>query len=149
MTKQEMSKAVLQAKKAAGLSWQKLSEMTGLAPVYLASCCYGEHSMAKESAVALGKALSLPDPVVSALQEFPTKGASFGDKVVPTDPLIYRFYEIMAVYGLAIKDVVHEKFGDGIMSAVDFTLDVERQEDPKGDRVVVTMSGKFLPYKRW
>lgn len=69
--------------------------------------------------------------------------------IVPTDPLIYRFYEIMQVYGMPIKAVIHEKFGDGIMSAIDFTLDIEKEEDPKGDRVKVTMSGKFLPYKKW
>lgn len=68
---------------------------------------------------------------------------------MPTDPLIYRFYEIMQVYGMAMKEVIHEKFGDGIMSAIDFTLDIDKEEDPKGDRVKVVMSGKFLPYKKW
>jgi cyanate lyase len=71
------------------------------------------------------------------------------DPVIPTDPLIYRFYEIMQVYGMPMKAVIHEKFGDGIMSAIDFTLDIEKEEDPKGDRVKVIMSGKFLPYKKW
>jgi cyanate lyase len=69
--------------------------------------------------------------------------------VVPTDPLIYRFYEIMQVYGMPLKTIIHEKFGDGIMSAIDFTLDVEKEESPKGDRVVVTMNGKFLPFTKW
>ena len=80
------------------------------------------------------------------MTEFPIKGLG---PVVPTDPLIYRFYEIIQVYGMAIKSVIHEKFGDGIMSAIDFTLDVEKEEDSKGDRVKIIMSGKFLPYKKW
>ncbi|MEO1622463.1 MAG: cyanase, partial [Cyanobacteria bacterium J06632_3] len=82
-----------------------------------------------------------------ALTECPVKGGL--DPLVPTDPLIYRFYEIMQVYGMPVKAVVHEKFGDGIMSAIDFSIDVEREEDPKGDRVKVIMCGKFLPYKKW
>ena len=85
--------------------------------------------------------------VAAALQQIPTKG-SVGE-TVPVDPLIYRFHEITQVYGTTLKAIIHEMFGDGIMSAIDFTLDVQKQEDPKGDRVVVTMNGKFLPYKKW
>ena len=91
--------------------------------------------------------LSLDHAITEALQAFPTKGGL--DPVIPTDPLIYRFYEIMQVYGMPLKDVIQEKFGDGIMSAIDFTLDVDKVEDPAGDRVKVTMCGKFLPYKKW
>jgi len=83
---------------------------------------------------------------VPELTESSVKGLG---PVVPTDPLIYRFYEIMQVYGMPMKAVIHEKFGDGIMSAIDFTLDIEKEEDPKGDRVKITMNGKFLPYKKW
>ena len=85
--------------------------------------------------------------MAAALQEMPTKG-SVG-QTVPVDPLIYRFYEITQVYGTTIKAVIHEMFGDGILSAIDFTLDIQKEADPKGDRVVVTMNGKFLPYKKW
>nr|WP_267901077.1 cyanase [Dulcicalothrix desertica] len=91
-------------------------------------------------------ALELAPLYASELTKYPVKGS---DSIVPTDPFIYRFYEIMQVYGLPLKDVVQEKFGDGIMSAIDFTLNVEKEEDPKGDRVRITMSGKFLPYKKW
>ena len=88
------------------------------------------------------------DPAItSALQEYPTKGSL--DPVIPTGPLIYRFYEIMQVYGMPLEDVIQERFGDGTMSAIDFTLDVDKVEDPKGDRVKITMCGKFLPYKKW
>jgi len=149
MTKAEMSQAILEAKKKAGVTWEDLATKLGMGPVYIASCCYGENSMDEEGATALGKALSLSPEVVSELQTYPMKGWTHGDKVVPTDPLIYRFYEIMCVYGASIKDVTQEMFGDGIMSAIDFKLDVSREEDPKGDRVVITMNGKFLPYKKW
>lgn len=149
MTKAEMRTAILEKKKELGISWAQLSERLGLSAVYLASCCYGENSMSKDGAVALGAALSLSSETISELQTFPMKGETLGDKVIPTDPLIYRFYEIMAVYGASVKDVVQEMFGDGIMSAIDFKLDVSREEDPKGDRVVITMNGKFLPYKKW
>ncbi len=92
------------------------------------------------------QALGLDAEVATELTRFPVKGSDF---VVPIDPLIYRFYEIMQVYGMPMKEVIHEKFGDGIMSAIDFTLDIEKEEDPKGDRVKIVMSGKFLPYKKW
>lgn len=149
MTKAELAKTLLESKQKKGLTWAELSRSVGMSEVWLASLFYGESSATPEIAAKLGELLDLSGPVKNAIQRCPLKGSGVGRNVVPTDPLIYRFYEIMAVYGLAIKDVVHEKFGDGIMSAVDFTLDVERQEDPNGDRVVVTMSGKFLPYKRW
>jgi len=148
MTKQEMSAAILEAKQRSGASWATLAERVGAHEVWVASCCYGENSMPEPFASKLCTALSLPSEVKAALSEYPVKGQSLG-QTVPTDPLIYRFYEIMQVYGLTLKDVIQEKFGDGIMSAIDFTLDIQKQPDPKGDRVVVTMSGKFLPYKTW
>jgi cyanate lyase len=91
-------------------------------------------------------ALDLGAEMSTALQRFPTKT---WERTIPTDPLIYRWYEMLNVYGDTIKEMINEKFGDGIMSAIDFTMNVDRQEDPKGDRVLVTISGKFLPYKAW
>ncbi|HFQ80526.1 MAG TPA: cyanase, partial [Desulfobacterales bacterium] len=90
--------------------------------------------------------LALNEDIIKELTEYPTKGLG---PVVPTDPLIYRFYEVMQVYGMPMKAVIHEKFGDGIMSAIDFTLSVDKEDDPNGDRVKITMNGKFLPYKKW
>jgi len=148
MKKAEMKDVILAAKKAKGLSWTDLSTAVGMSEMWIASCCYGENSMTEETATKLTAALDLGEDVKAALLDFPTKGESLG-KTIPTDPLIYRFYEIMAVYGASIKDVIHEKFGDGIMSAIDFKIDVGREENPKGDRVVVTMNGKFLPYVKW
>lgn len=149
MDKQAMYDAIMAAKASRGLSWVEIGESLGMGPVYVASCCFGENSMDEAGAKALGELLSLGADVVVALQQYPMKGWTMGDKVVPTDPLIYRFYEIMAVYGTSIKSVTQEMFGDGIMSAIDFKLDIERVSDPKGDRVVIRMDGKFLPYKKW
>ncbi len=148
MTKQEMTEAILAAKSAKKISWEELSSAVGMAEVWIASCCFGENSMTDETATKLCTSLDLGSEVKDALLEFPMKGQSLG-QTIPTDPLVYRFYEIMQVYGTSVKSVVHEKFGDGIMSAIDFKIDVSKEENPKGDRVVITMNGKFLPYVKW
>jgi cyanate lyase len=149
MKKSDMTELIVSAKKKKKLSWAALAEHVGMSEVYVASCCYGENSMLVETAQKLCATLDLDERVRDALLEFPTKGNSLDGKVVPTDPLLYRFYEILCVYGTSLKEVIQEKCGDGIMSAIDFTLDVRKEEDPKGDRVVVVMNGKFLPYKRF
>lgn len=146
MKKIDMTEAIMSAKASQGLGWEQIAEKVGLNPVFVTAASLGQCSMPREYGEKLVAALGLPSEVVEALADYPYKGM---DQTVPTDPLVYRFYEIMQVYGLSMKEVIHEKFGDGIMSAIDFTLDVDRQEDPKGDRVVVTMNGKFLPYKIW
>ena len=144
-----MTELVLAAKKNKKLTWAALAEHAGVSELYIASCGHGENSMTPEAAEKLCAALDLDESVKDALVEFPTKGNSLDGKIVPTDPLLYRFYEIICVYGSSIKDVIQEKCGDGIMSAIDFTLDIKKEENPKGDRVVVVMNGKFLPYKRF
>jgi cyanate lyase len=149
MNKAEMTETILTAKKLKGLTWAALAEQVGMSEVFVVSCCFGENSMLEESADKLCAALDLGAAVRDALLEYPTQGNSLGGKIVPTDPLMYRFYEILCVYGTSLKEVIQEKCGDGIMSAIDFTLEVEKQPDPKGDRVVVVMNGKFLPYKRF
>ncbi len=149
MDKPTMTMTLLAAKEEKGLTWEALAKAAGLSEMGVASCCYGENSMAPDSAARLCAALDADDDVRDALTKFPTKGNSLGAKVVPTDPLLYRFYEILCVYGSSLKDVIQEKCGDGIMSAIDFTIDVRKEPDPKGDRIVVTMNGKFLPYRRF
>ena len=139
--------SLMAAKKAKGLSFADLESAMGLDEVWIASLFYGQATASKEEAEKLAVLLSLDTATTAALQEFPVKGSL--DPVIPTDPLIYRFYEIMQVYGMPLKDVIQEHFGDGIMSAIDFTLDVDKVEDSKGDRVKITMCGKFLPYKKW
>jgi len=146
MNKLEMTEAILAAKTASGKGWEAIAEQVGLAPVFVTSACLGMNSLKPEYADKLCKALSLPDEVSAALQAFPHKS---WDKLVPTDPVIYRLYEIVGVYGETIKEIIHEKFGDGIMSAIDFSMHIDKEENPAGDRVVVTMNGKFLPYKSW
>jgi cyanate lyase len=149
MKKPEMTEIILNTKNSKRLTWAQIAEKVDLSPVFVASCAYGENSMTADSAEKLCGVLDLDTRVREALTTFPTKGNSLEGKVVPTDPLLYRFYEILCVYGTSIKDVIQEKCGDGIMSAIDFTLDVQKEENPKGDRIVVTMNGKFLPYKRF
>jgi cyanate lyase len=148
MTKKEMSDAVLSAKKAKGLTWAKLSEQLGIGEVWLASCGHGENCLPPDQAEKLAVALGLGPDIKAALSEPPLKGWTM-EKPVPTDPLIYRFYEIVAVYGTTIKDVIEEKLGYGIMSAIDFKMEIEKEENPKGARVVVKLNGKFLPYTSW
>lgn len=149
MDKTEMTQTILKAKKSKGLTWETIASRMGMSELWVASCCHGENSMTAETADKLCAALDLGADVRDALLEFPTKGNSLEGKLVPTDPLMYRFYEILCVYGKALKESIQEKCGDGIMSAIDFTLDVKKLEHPKGDRIVVTMDGKFLPYRRF
>ncbi|MEM0896490.1 MAG: cyanase [Verrucomicrobiota bacterium] len=147
MKKIEMTEAIMAAKAAKGLSWATISEAVGLSDVFLASVALGQNSLSPEDAATFASFLELGDEVKTCLTICPMK--AMDTDIVSKDPLIYRFYEIAYVYGGAIKEVIHEKFGDGIMSAIDFTCEIEKEEDPKGDRVVVTMNGKFLPYKKW
>ena len=146
-SQETVTATLMAAKKAKGMSFADLEAALGHDEVWIASLFYGQATASEQEAGKLADLLSLDPAITSALQEYPTKGSL--DPVVPTDPLIYRFYEIMQVYGMPLKDVIQEHFGSGIMSAIDFTLDVDKVEDPKGDRVKITMCGKFLPYKKW
>lgn len=146
MKKEDVVEAIVLAKKAKGFSWEDIAGELGLGTVWVTSACLGMNSMPEEVAEKLYKLLELPAEAKSAMMEYPTKT---WQESVPQDPLIYRLYEIVGVYGDTLKEVIQEKFGDGIMSAIDFSMDVEKEENPKGDRVVVTMNGKFLPYKTW
>lgn len=146
MTKDDMTMEILAAKKSAGLGWEDIAGKAGLSPVFVTSACLGMNSMPKENADKLCEGLGLSSEVSEALQEYPTK---VWDQIIPTDPVLYRFYEMCGVYGPTIKEIIHEKFGDGIMSAIDFSMHIDKEENPAGDRVVITMNGKFLPYKTW
>jgi cyanate lyase len=137
---------LLGAKKAKGITFADLEQALGRDEVWIAAVMYRQASASADEASKLLHALELSEDLLPELTASPVKGLG---PIVPSDPLIYRFYEIMQVYGMPMKEVIHEKFGDGIMSAIDFTLEVDKEEDPKGDRVKVTMNGKFLPYKKW
>jgi len=149
MEQSRFSELLLKAKEDKGLSFADLGKLVGRSEMWMAALFYGQGQATAGEAKKIVSKLGLvreKKAVQSFLAAFPSKGLG---PVVPTDPLIYRLYEIMQVYGYPFKSIVHEKFGDGIMSAIDFTMDVEKEKDPKGDRVKVTMSGKFLPYKVW
>ena len=143
----EITTKLLAAKKAKGMTFEDLEKVVGRDETWVASVIYRQASADETEAKAIVSALGLPESMAEELTVPPLKGGL--DPQIPADPLIYRFYEIMQVYGMPMKAVIHEKFGDGIMSAIDFSIEVDRVEDPKGDRVQVTMCGKFLPYKKW
>jgi cyanate lyase len=147
MNRSEATELILGAKKQKGLTFDAIAKAVGRHKVWVTAAIMGQATMSAEEAQKLTPFLGLSPVVATALQEIPSKG-SVG-QTVPVDPLIYRFHEITQVYGTTIKAIVHEMFGEGIMSAIDFELDIQKEEDPKGDRVVITMNGKFLPYKKW
>lgn len=146
-SREEVTKLILAAKVSKGLKWSQVAEAIGLSKEWTTAGCLGQMTFDKSQAETLGKLFGLPDEAVAWLQIVPYKGSL--PSAVPTDPLIYRWYEIVSVYGSTIKELIHEEFGDGIMSAIDFSMDIQRQADPKGDRVNVVLSGKFLPYKSY
>jgi len=147
ITRKEATAQILSAKKEKGLTFEKIAKSVGRHKVWVTAALMGQATMSAEEAHAVTNILGLGPEVTAALQQIPTKGSL--DNTVPVDPLIYRFHEITQVYGTSIKAIIHEMFGDGIMSAIDFEMDIQKKEDPKGDRVIVTYNGKFLPYRKW
>lgn len=146
MNKLDVTESIFSIKKEKNLSWQDIADAIGMSIVWTTSACLGMNSCPEPEADKLTNFLNLPAEAKVALMEFPTKE---WDKSVPQDPLIYRLYEVVGVYGDTLKEVIQEKFGDGIMSAIDFSMEVDKEENPKGDRVILTLNGKFLPYKSW
>lgn len=146
MTKEDVTEMILSAKRTAGLTWEGIAEQIDMSPVWTHSAAMGMNAMPKDKADALVSAMGLPQEAALVLTESPTK---IWEQAVPTDPCIYRLYEIVGVYGPTIKAIIQEKFGDGIMSAIDFDMQITRVENPKGDRVKIEMSGKYLGYNSW
>jgi cyanate lyase len=147
MTRADVTEMVRMAKVKKRLTWTKIARAVGQSKEWTTAALLGQMQMSKPQAEAAGKLLGLPDDAVLLLQQVPYKGSL--PTAVPTDPLIYRFYELVNVYGSTLKELIHEEFGDGIMSAIDFKMDLVREPDAKGDRVKITMSGKYLPYKMY
>ncbi|MDA8364756.1 MAG: cyanase [Gammaproteobacteria bacterium] len=147
MTRNDVTEAIVAARIRKGLSWAEVARTIGKSKEWTTAACLGQMIFTAEQAGIVAKLFELPAEAIPLLQVVPYKGTL--PTAIPTDPLIYRFYEMLNVYGTTIKELIHERFGDGIMSAIDFTMDIQKQEDPKGDRVLITMSGKFLPYKPW
>ena len=147
MNREDVTDLIVQAKVKKGLKWADVATQVGLSKEWVTAACLGQMTLTPEQAAILGDIFDLPDEARLWLQEVPYKGSL--PTSVPTDPLIYRFYELISVYGTTFKALIHEEFGDGIMSAIDFKMDLTREPDPKGDRVRIVMSGKFLPYNTY
>lgn len=147
MNRNDVTEKIIATKVAKGLKWSEVAERIGQSKEWTTALCLGQMTATPEQAQVLADIFDLTDEEKRWLQAVPYKGSL--PTAVPTDPLIYRWYEIVHVYGTTIKELIHEEFGDGIMSAIDFSLDITREPDPKGDRVRVVMSGKFLPYKQY
>lgn len=145
--KTELGRRILAIKQERQLTWAQIAATLGHSPTWTCAACIGQMSMTADTAERAAALLGLDAAETALLQAIPYRGSLPG--AVPTDPLIYRFYELVMVYGMTWKELIQEEFGDGIMSAIDFDMSLERQPDQKGDRVKLTMSGKFLPYKRY
>jgi cyanate lyase len=147
MDRHEVTKKIIAAKVKNKLSWASIAEQIGQSKEWTTAAMLGQMTLDAKQAAVAKELFNLTDEETAWLQIVPYKGSL--PSAVPTDPLIYRWYEIVSVYGTTIKELIHEEFGDGIMSAIDFSMDITREADPKGDRVNVVLSGKFLPYKSY
>ena len=147
MSRLDVTEKIIAAKVAKGLTWSDVAAKVGLSKEWVTAACLGQMTLTGEQAGVVAEIFGLTPEEKKWLMVVPYKGSL--PTTVPTDPLIYRFYELVNVYGTTFKELIHEEFGDGIMSAIDFKMDLQREADPKGDRVSITMSGKFLPYKTY
>ena len=147
MSRIDVTEKIISTKVSKGLQWADVAKKVGQSKEWTTALCLGQMTATPAQAKVLGKLFGLSADEQKWLQVVPSKGSL--PTAVPTDPLIYRFYELVNVYGSTFKELIHEEFGDGIMSAIDFRMDVQRQPDPNGDRVNIVMSGKFLPYKSY
>ena len=147
MNRLAVTEKIISTKVAKGLQWAEVAKKVGQSKEWTTALCLGQMTATPAQAKVLGKIFGLSAEEQRWLQVVPYKGSL--PTAVPTDPLTYRFYELISVYGSTIKELIHEEFGDGIMSAIDFKMDLQRETDPNGDRVNIVMSGKFLPYKSY
>jgi cyanate lyase len=147
MSREDVTAKIRTAKVTKGIKWADVARKVGLSKEWVTAACLGQMTLTHEQAAVVGEIFDLTAADRKWLTVVPSKGSL--PTAIPTDPLIYRFYELVAVYGSTFKELIHEEFGDGIMSAIDFKMDLAREADPKGDRVQIKMSGKFLPYKTY
>lgn len=145
--RQQVTDMILSAKVLNNIQWSSVAQEIGLSKEWVTAACLGQMALNKEQAEKIGQIFNLSDEAVAWLQIVPYKGSL--PTSIPTDPLIYRWYEVVNVYGSTIKELIHEEFGDGIMSAIDFSMDIQRESHENGERVNVVLSGKFLPYKSY
>jgi cyanate lyase len=147
MNRNDVTELIIGAKIAKGIKWADVAEQIGLSKEWVTAGCLGQMTFDAKQAASVGEIFGLPPEAVALLQVVPYKGSL--PTAIPSDPLIYRFYELINVYGTTFKELIHEEFGDGIMSAIDFKMNLQREPHAMGDRVNITMSGKFLPYKSY
>ncbi|MEF8728155.1 MAG: cyanase [Accumulibacter sp.] len=147
MNRNDVTEMIVGTKIQKGIKWSDVASKLGLSKEWVTAGCLGQMTFDKNQATTIGQIFSLPSEAVALLQVVPCKGSL--PTAVPTDPLIYRFYELISVYGTTLKELIHEEFGDGIMSAIDFKMDLQREPNAAGDRVNIVMSGKFLSYKTY
>ena len=147
INRQQVTEQIIASKVRKGLKWSQVADKLELSKEWVTAACLGQMTFNKTQAELIGDIFDLTDEAVAWLQIVPAKGSL--STPVPTDPLIYRWYEIVNVYGSTIKELIHEEFVDGIMSAIDFSMDIQRESNSQGDRVKVVLSGKFLPYKNY
>jgi len=145
--KNKLAEKIIAIKKKKKLTWQQIGKKVGMSPIWTTAALLGQMSMLEPQAKKAAKIFGLTADETQTLMDIPYRGSL--PTAVPTDPLVYRFYELVSVYGTTWKELIQEEFGDGIMSAIDYEMTMERLPDPKGDRVKIVMSGKFLPYKRY
>lgn len=147
MNRNHVTEKIISKKVLKGMKWEDVAKLLNKSKEWTTACCLGQMTCTQEQARILGELFELTDEEIKWLQVVPHKGTLSSS--LPSDPLIYRLYEIVNVYGTTIKELVHEEFGDGIISAIDFSMDIQRKSDPNGDRVNLVLSGKFLPYKTY
>jgi len=147
LTREDVTDMIMSVKIQKRIKWADVAPKLKLSKEWVTAACLGQMALTNTQAKLVAKIFSLPPEAIPVLEAVPYKGSL--PTSVPTDPLIYRFYELISVYGTTFKELIHEEFGDGIMSAIDFKMDMQRQNDPNGDRVEIVMSGKFLPYKTY
>ncbi|MEH7347296.1 cyanase [Gottfriedia acidiceleris] len=147
MNRKEATQKIIEAKIAKGLTWEEISKVSENSESWVVTALLGQATMTRPEAEKMAELLELNEEVVQALTIIPHRGDAM--QMPPTDPILYRLYEMLLVYGPTIKELIQEKVGEGIMSAIDFELGVEKKEDPNGDRVILTLNGKFLPYRKW
>jgi len=147
MNRPALTEKIIAQKGVKRLSWQDLAQAIGRSPGFATAALLGQMSLSEDEAHKIGYLLGLEETEIALLQQVPYRGSL--PSAIPTDPLVYRFYEITQIFGTTLKELIEEEFGDGIMSAIDFELSVDRVPDPKGDRVKVTLNGKFLPYRKY
>jgi cyanate lyase len=147
MNRDEVVEKIVATKVSKALKWSDVAVKLGLSKEWATAACLGQMTLTAEQARVVGEIFDLTEEERKWLAVVPYKGSL--STMIPTDPLIYRFYELVNVYGTTLKELIHEEFGDGIMSAIDFKMDLTREPDSKGDRVKIVMSGKFLPYKTY